>query len=65
MTASDPMEALLGKICVVITDSGYNFAARMISIRYGELHFENRRGQRLMVARDCIKTIRPAWKQQA
>lgn len=37
MTSFNPLEALLGKICVVITDRGYNFAARMISIQYGEL----------------------------
>ncbi len=55
----DPIEALLGEICICFAN-GNSFCARMISIRDGEeLWFESKSGQKWMVKREAVTGIRP------
>ena len=58
----DPIEALLKEICIVFAN-GNSFCARLISIREGsELWFESKSGQKWMVHRMAIMSLRPLHK---
>lgn len=56
---SDPAKDLIGEICIVFANNT-SFVARLISIRdENEFWFESKSGQRWMVARRAITSIRP------
>jgi hypothetical protein len=56
---SDPAEDLINEICIVFANNT-SFVARMILIRNEyEFWFESKSGQRWMVARRAITSIRP------
>jgi len=55
----DPIEALLNEICIVFAN-GNSFCARLISIREdSELWFASKSGQKWMVHRKAVMSIRP------
>ena len=56
---SDPIRALINEICIVNANNT-SFCARLISIQNdSELWFESKRGQRWMIHRTAIMSIRP------
>ena len=56
---SDPSKDLINEICIVFANNS-SFVARLISIRdENEFWFESKSGQRWMVARRAITSIRP------
>ena len=56
---SGPINDLIKKICIVFANN-ISFVARLISIRdENEFWFEGKSGQRWMVARRAITSIRP------
>ena len=56
---SGPTKDLIKKICIVFANNIF-FVARLISIRdENEFWFEGKSGQRWMVARRAITSIRP------
>jgi hypothetical protein len=56
---SDPINDLIKEICIVNANNT-SFCARLIAIREdNELWFESKSGQRWMVARRAITSIRP------
>jgi len=56
---SDPAKNLINEICIVFANNT-SFAARLILIRdENEFWFESKSGQRWMVARRAITSIRP------
>jgi hypothetical protein len=57
---SDPINDLIKEICIVFANNT-SFVARLIVIREdNELWFESKSGQRWMVARRAITSIRPS-----
>jgi hypothetical protein len=54
---SDPAKDLIKEICIVFANNS-SFVARLISIRDDD-GFESKSGQRWMVARRAITSIRP------
>jgi len=55
----DPIKALINEICIVNANNT-SFCARLISIQNdSELWFESKRGQRWMIHRTAIMSIRP------
>jgi hypothetical protein len=59
----DPIQVLLREICIVFAN-GTSFCARLIDIRGNgcELWFESKSGQRWMVKRKAVTSIRPLHK---
>ena len=59
----DPIEALLREICIVFAN-GTSFCARLVDIRGdgNELWVESKSGQRWMVQRKAVTSIRPLHK---
>ncbi len=56
---SDPAKDLIKEICIVFANNT-SFVARLIAIRdEDEFWFESKSGQRWMVARRAITSIRP------
>lgn len=56
---SDPITDLLKEICIV-TANNTSFCARLIAVRNeSELWFESKSGQRWMVQRRAVTSIRP------
>ena len=56
---SDPTKNLINEICIVFANNT-SFVARLILIRdENEFWFESKSGQRWMVARRAITSIRP------
>jgi len=55
----DPIKALINEICIVNANNT-SFCARLISIQNdSELWFESKSGQRWMIHRTAIMSIRP------
>ena len=56
---SDPINDLIKEICIVIANNT-SFCARLIAIRNdNELWFESKSGQKWMVQRQAVTSIRP------
>jgi hypothetical protein len=56
---SDPINDLIKEICIVIANNS-SFCARLIAIRNeNELWFESKSGQKWMVQRQAVTSIRP------
>ena len=56
---ADPINDLIKEICIVIANNT-SFCARLIAIRNdNELWFESKSGQKWMVQRQAVTSIRP------
>jgi len=56
---SDPINDIIKEICIVIANNT-SFCARLIAIRNdNELWFESKSGQKWMVQRQAVTSIRP------